>query len=479
MDARPFRILGLQQVAIGALQRDALEHLWIDLFGVMKHGEYRSESENVDESILVLGEPPFSVEIDLMQPIDPDARPKVHQPALNHLGLWVDSLHAAVTWLQENGVRFTPGGIRKGAAGHDVCFIHPKGSAEAPQGGVGVLIELVQAPAALLDPAATSADAAPRGLYPPLEPFNTGRLAVTDGPELYYEECGAPGGKPVIFLHGGPGGGCADDHRRFFDPARYRIVLVDQRGSGRSTPHACLESNTTWDLVEDIELLRLHLRVDRWMVFGGSWGSTLALAYAQAHPSRVTELVLRGIFMARHRELQWFYQEGASQLYPDQWAPYLEHIPANERHDLLSAYHRRLTAEDQSIQREAARRWARWELSTSTLRGPRGTPPAESISDEDDLFAAALARIECHYFMHGAFFEPRDQLLQNIDRIRHIPGVIVQGRHDAVCPLQTAYELSCAWPEADFQIIEDAGHSALEPGIIHALVRATDRFVEN
>ena len=477
MEARPFRILGVQQVAIGALDRAALEHLWVELFGVTKRGEYTSESENVDESILVLGEPPCCVEIDLMQPLDPTKRPKVHQPALNHIGLWVDSLEAAVRWLQARQVRFTPGGIRKGAAGHDVCFVHPKGSDDAPNSGVGVLIELVQAPPALLDRSPPPSTQPPRGLYPALEPYVTGRLAVTDGHDLYYEECGDPNGKPVVFLHGGPGGGCADDHRRFFDPARYRIVLVDQRGSGRSTPHACLESNTTWDLVEDIERLRLHLGVDRWMVFGGSWGSTLALAYAQTHPSRVTELVLRGIFMARPRELHWFYQEGASQLYPDQFAPYVAHIPDDERHDLLSAYHRRLTADDEDTQREAARQWAGWELTTSTLRGPRGAPPGDSISEEDDLFAAALARIECHYFMNGAFFEPRDQLLRNIDAIRHIPGVIVQGRHDVVCPLQTAYELSRAWPEAEFQIIEDAGHSALEPGIISALVNATDRFV--
>jgi proline iminopeptidase len=478
MEARPFRILGVQQIAIGALDRGALEQLWVELFGVEKHGEYKSEAENVDESILVLGTPPFSVEIDLMQPIDPTKRPKVHQPALNHIGLWVDSLDAAVSWLKGQGVRFTPGGIRKGAAGHDVCFIHPKGSMEAPNSGVGVLIELVQAPPALVERVASTAGPSARGLYPPLEPFNAGRLTVTDGHDLYYEECGDPRGKPVIFLHGGPGGGCADDHRRFFDPTRYRIVLVDQRGSGRSTPHAGLESNTTWDLVEDTERLRRHLGVERWMVFGGSWGSTLALAYAQTHPTRVTELVLRGIFMARPKELRWFYQEGASHLYPDQFAAFLDHIPEDERHDLLNAYHRRLTAECEQTQRDAARRWAAWEISTSTLRGPRGGPPEESISREDDLFAAALARIECHYFVNGGFFQPRDQLLNNIDVIRDIPGVIVQGRHDVVCPLETAYELACAWPEADFQIIEDAGHSALEPGIISALVKATDHFAE-
>ncbi|MGB1699480.1 MAG: prolyl aminopeptidase, partial [Nannocystaceae bacterium] len=282
-----------------------------------------------------------------------------------------------------------------------------------------------------------------------------------------------------VFLHGGPGGGCADDHRRFFDPTRYRIVLFDQRGAGRSTPHACLESNTTWDLVDDIERLRTHLGIERWMVFGGSWGSTLALAYAQSHPDRVSELVLRGIFMARPSELHWFYQDGASQLYPDQFAPYAQHIPESERHELLLAYHRRLTSDDETTRRDAARQWAGWELSTSTMCGPRGAPSGSVISEEDDLFAAALARIECHYFLHGAFFEPRDQLLANIDNIRHIPGVIVQGRHDVVCPSRTAHELACAWPEADFHIIEDAGHSALEPGIVDALVRATDRFSES
>jgi proline iminopeptidase len=311
-----------------------------------------------------------------------------------------------------------------------------------------------------------------RGLYPPIEPGRHGYLAVDHGHEIYWEECGNPRGKPVVFLHGGPGAGCDARARRFFDPARYRICLFDQRGCGRSRPHASLEHNTTWDLVADIERLREHLGVERWQVFGGSWGSTLALAYAEAHPARITELVLRGIFMLRKRELDWFYQEGASALYPDRWEDYLAPIPPAERGDLMRAFHRRLTGSDRAAAQAAARAWALWEGATSFL-----------LTDEENLrrwgedeFALAVARIECHYFVHGGFFERESQLLDGIPRIRHLPAVIVQGRHDVVCPMFTAWELHQAWPEAEFRVVADAGHSAFEPGITDALIRVTDRF---
>ena len=476
MSARPFRILGLQQVAIGGPRRAVLEALWVELLGVPPCGEYTSAAENVDESILRLGVAPHEVEIDLMQPVDPEARPRVHQPPLNHLGLWVDDLAAAARWLEQQGVRFTPGGIRKGAAGHDVCFIHPKGNDAAPRGGEGVLIELVQAPAEVIAAHGPSAPSSRRALYPAVEPYATGRLPVSDGHVLHYEICGNPEGKPVVFLHGGPGGGCVPDHRRFFDPDRYRVILFDQRGAGQSTPHAGLDANTTDHLIADIEALREAVGVDRWMVFGGSWGSTLALAYAQAHPASVTELVLRGIFMGRPEELRWFYQEGASALYPDRYAHYRDFIPASERGDLLAAYHRRLTGEDEALRLEAARRWSDWEFTTSTLTGGRATPEKGPRTAEEDHLALAIARIEAHYFVHGNFLEPRDRLLRDVDIIREIPAVIVHGRHDVICPIQTAQALADAWPEATLEIIEDAGHSAMEPGIIDALVRATDRF---
>lgn len=310
-----------------------------------------------------------------------------------------------------------------------------------------------------------------RKLYPPIEPAQSGYLEVGDGHELWYEVSGNPDGKPVVFLHGGPGGGCTPKMRQFFDSRAYRIVLFDQRGAGKSRPHASLEANTTWHLVADIERLREHLRIERWQVFGGSWGSTLALAYAQAHPERVTELVLRGIFLLRKKEIDWFYQQGASELFPDLWQDFIAPIPEDERHDLLHAYHKRLTADDERTRITAAKAWSVWEGSTSTL-----LPSAEVRKTfEEDRIALAMARIECHYFVHGGFMED-GRLLADVGRIRHIPAVIVQGRYDVVCPAVSAFELSRAWPEADLRIVPDAGHAAFEPGNVHELVSATDRF---
>ncbi len=311
-----------------------------------------------------------------------------------------------------------------------------------------------------------------RELYPPLEPRRTGFLRVSALHELYYEESGEPAGTPAVFLHGGPGGGTIPDHRRFFDPAAYRIVLFDQRGAGRSRPHASLEENTTWDLVADIERLREHLGIQRWVVFGGSWGSTLALAYAERHPERVRALVLRGIFLLRPHEIRWFYQEGASFLFPDAWEAYLAPIPSTERGDLLAAYHRRLTSRHRTTRLRAARAWSVWEASTSRLLQDPGMMDAFAA----DPLAEAMARIECHYFVNGGFFETPDQLLGGVDRLRAIPAVIVQGRYDLVCPVTTAWDLHRRWPEAEFQIVPDAGHAASEPGTVDRLVSATDRF---
>ncbi|MFO7276342.1 MAG: prolyl aminopeptidase [Pseudomonadota bacterium] len=314
-----------------------------------------------------------------------------------------------------------------------------------------------------------------RGLYPPIEPYRTGYLRVSDLHEIYFEECGNPHGKPAVFLHGGPGGGTEPGMRRFFDPRRYRIVLFDQRGCGRSRPHASLVDNTTWHLVEDIEKLREHLGIERWLVFGGSWGSTLALAYAETHPDRVTELVLRGIFLLRRWELEWFYQNpgGCAALYPDLWEHYVEPIPPEERGDMMRAYYARLTSSDPDVLTRAARAWSIWEGSTSFLRF---NPEYIAKFQNDASFAAAFARIECHYFVNGGFFRSDGQLLEDVGRIRHIPAVIVQGRYDVVCPMKSAWDLHRAWPEADFRIVPDAGHSAFEPGITHELVTATDRF---
>jgi proline iminopeptidase len=320
--------------------------------------------------------------------------------------------------------------------------------------------------------AGTATSHARRTLYPPIEPYRMEKLRVDDVHTLYFEESGNPRGIPVVFVHGGPGGGTDPRQRRFFDPARYRIVLFDQRGCGRSTPHASLVDNTTWHLVADMERLRAHLGIARWHVFGGSWGSTLALAYAQTHPERVSALILRGIFLLRRREIEWFYQEGASRLFPDAWESYLAPIPVEERGDLLSAYHRRLTGDDVEARLAAAQAWSIWEGSTSTL-----------ITDldlvrrtGDPTFALAFARIECHYFVNRGFLERDDQLLANVDRIRHIPCVIVQGRYDVVCPAESAWALHRAWPESELHIVPDAGHSAMEAGIVSALIAATGRL---
>ncbi|HMN34856.1 MAG TPA: prolyl aminopeptidase [Chiayiivirga sp.] len=309
-------------------------------------------------------------------------------------------------------------------------------------------------------------------LYPAIEPYASGTLQVSERHCLHYEECGNPAGKPVVLLHGGPGGGCSPKMRRFHDPARYRIVLFDQRGSGRSTPHADLVDNTTWDLVADIERLREHLGIARWQVFGGSWGSTLALAYAQKHPAAVTELVLRGIFLLRRWELEWFYQEGTSRLFPDAWDEYLAAIPAVERGDLISAYHRRLTSDDAAVRLAAARAWSVWEASCSYLH--QDLAFIDSHRGED--FALAFARIESHYFVNGGFFEEEGQLLRDAHRLHGIPGTIVQGRYDVVCPMQSALDLKKAWPQADLVICPASGHSAFEPEITAALVQATNAY---
>ena len=311
-----------------------------------------------------------------------------------------------------------------------------------------------------------------RSLSPEIQPYDTGTLPVDERHTLYYEQCGNPEGKPVVLLHGGPGGGCSDKMRRFHDPEKYRIVLFDQRGSGRSTPHADLVDNTTWHLVEDIETLRVKLGIDRWQVFGGSWGSTLALAYAETHPKRVTELVLRGIFMLRRWELEWFYQEGASRLFPEAWEHYIKAIPVTERHDLISAFHRRLTSDDDKTRLAAAKAWSVWEGATSFLHIDEDF----ANSHEDPQFALAFARIENHYFVNSGFFEVDDQLLRDAGNLADIPGVIVHGRYDVVCPVQNATDLHKAWPKSELVITPASGHSAFEAETVDALVRATDAF---
>ncbi len=312
-----------------------------------------------------------------------------------------------------------------------------------------------------------------RELYPPIEPHDTRRLAVTAGHDLYVEQCGRPDGEPVVFVHGGPGGGTSPIQRRFFDPSAYRAILFDQRGSGRSTPHASLEANTTWDLVADMERIRADLGIDRWAVFGGSWGSTLALAYAETHPERVTALILRGIFLLRPHELRWFYQEGASFVFPDAWEGYLAPIPPAERSDLMGAYHRRLTGDDPVERARAARAWSTWEAATSRLI------PDPALIEEfgEPEHADAFARIEAHYFVNGGFFEHPEQLLEGVERVRHIPAAIVQGRYDMCCPMTTAWDLHRRWPEASFEVVADAGHAAIEPGTVDRLIAATERLV--
>jgi len=313
-----------------------------------------------------------------------------------------------------------------------------------------------------------------RTLYPAIEPNRSGWLRVSPVHEIYWEESGNPKGKPAVFVHGGPGAGADPRSRRFFDPKRYRIVVFDQRGCGRSRPHASLEDNTTWHLVSDMEQLRRHLGIERWLVFGGSWGSTLALAYAQKHPKRVSELVLRGIFMLRKWEIDWFYQDGASALFPDRWEHYVAAIPPRERGDLVGAFYRRLTSPNRAMRVRAARAWSIWEAATSHLQ----TDEANIDKWGEEKFAVAVARIECHYFVNKGFMRREDQLLRGVAKIRDIPAVIVQGRYDVVCPIRTAWDLHRRWPEADFRIVPDAGHSALEPGITHELVGATDRFAK-
>jgi proline iminopeptidase len=312
-----------------------------------------------------------------------------------------------------------------------------------------------------------------KALYPKIEPFNDFKLKVSDLHTIHVEESGNPDGKPVIFLHGGPGGGIEPIYRQYFNPEKYRIIIFDQRGCGQSIPHAELKENTTWDLVSDIEKIREQLGIEKWVVFGGSWGSTLSLSYAITQPHRCKALVLRGIFMIRKKEIDWFYQEGASNIYPDAWEHYLKPIPENERHNLVAAYYKRLTSKDDTVRIEAAKAWSIWEASTSKL-----FQSEESLhAFEDTKVAEAFARIECHYFTNRGFFDTDEWLLDNIEKIRHIPTVIVQGRYDVVCPMLSAWELHKAFPEADFEVVQDAGHSMTEKGIAAKLVEYTDKFV--
>ena len=308
-------------------------------------------------------------------------------------------------------------------------------------------------------------------LFPPIEPFRTHSLTVGQGHRLYVEECGRPDGLPVVFLHGGPGAGCETYHRRFFNPDVYRIILFDQRGCGRSLPHAELTGNNTQALMKDMETIRAMLDIDRWIVFGGSWGSTLALVYAETHPLRVLGLILRGIFLCRSRDIDWFYQDGASCLLPDYWQDYLQPIPVVERDHMVEAYYRRLTGDDELARMAAAKAWSSWEGRASTL-----LPKASVTGHFDNPYTAlSLARIECHYFMHDSFLEP-DQILRDAGSLHGIPGVIVHGRYDVVCPVEQAWLLHEVWPQSRLQIIPDAGHSATEEGIVDALVTATGQF---
>lgn len=308
--------------------------------------------------------------------------------------------------------------------------------------------------------------------YPEIEPYQTGLLKVSELHSIYYEEVGNPKGYPIVFLHGGPGGGISPDHRRYFDPSFYRIILFDQRGCGKSLPFAELKENTTWDLIDDIEKLRTHLKVEKWHVFGGSWGSTLSLAYGITHPARVSALILRGIFLCRPSEIKWFYQEGASQIFPDAWEIYYNHIPADERNDFIKAYYLRLTSPIEAVRIEAARVWSQWEMATSYLI-QKQTAVEEM---EDPAKALPFARIEAHYFINNAFFPTDNYLLENIHKIKNIPGVIVQGRYDVVCPSKSAWDLHRAWPQAELHITPDAGHAAAEPGNRSALITACDDF---
>ena len=309
-------------------------------------------------------------------------------------------------------------------------------------------------------------------LYPPIEPFNSGYME-RDGHQIYYEQCGNPNGKPAVFLHGGPGGGGSIAVRRFFNPEKYNIVIFDQRGCGRSKPHGCLENNTTWDLVDDIEALKNMLEINNWLVFGGSWGSTLSLAYSQTYPKSVSEMVLRGIFMLRKKELDWFYQEGASNIFPEAWEKFLEPIDIDQRNNLMAAYHKIFKSDDEEKKLSAAIAWSRWEGSTSSL----SYNPDMANSFSDPKFALAFALIENHYFVNKGFLEDENQLIETgIDIIRHIPTTIVQGRYDIVCPMATAWELSKNWPEAKLIIAPSSGHTAFEKEITHELIKATNEY---
>ena len=310
-------------------------------------------------------------------------------------------------------------------------------------------------------------------LFPAIQPGQTWRFPVSDLHTLYIEECGNPNGVPVVFLHGGPGGSCEPGHRRFFNPEAYRIILFDQRGAGKSRPHASLEENTTWDLVEDIEKIREFLEIERWVVFGGSWGSTLALAYAQAHPRQVLGLILRGIFLAREADVAWFFNGAAARIFPEGWQHFLDPIPEDEHDDLVGAYYRRLTSENEIVRMGAAKAWSIWEGSSVTLL------PDKHVVDHfsDPHIALSIARIECHYFKHNCFLRP-NQLLEDVKKIEHIPGYIVHGRYDMVCPIDQALLLSERWPNARLKIIADAGHAVTEEGISRALVESCNSMLE-
>jgi proline iminopeptidase len=309
-------------------------------------------------------------------------------------------------------------------------------------------------------------------LFPEIEPSKSFHFRVSDIHELYVEECGNPNGQPVVFLHGGPGAGFGNLHRRLFDPNHFRIILFDQRGAGKSRPHADLRENTTWDLVSDLEKLRNHLGIKKWLVFGGSWGSTLAIAYAETHPEAVSHLVLRGIFLCRKSEIEWFYQRGAHWIFPDVWKHYIAPIPEVERGDLVSAFYQRLTSSDEMIRLEAAKAWSGWEGATVHLLPDENT----FMKFTSDHMAVSLARIECHYFINGCWFKTDNQLIENVERIRNIPATIIHGRYDVVCPVKNAFDLHAAWPEAKLEIISDAGHAVDEPGVLEALLRAVEAF---
>jgi proline iminopeptidase len=311
-------------------------------------------------------------------------------------------------------------------------------------------------------------------LYPSTEPYKTHKIEVDSLHKLYVEECGCTGGEPIVFLHGGPGAGCESYHRRFFDPTKYRIILFDQRGCGRSSPHAELKNNTTWDLVADMEVIRQHLNIEKWSIFGGSWGSTLALTYAETHVERVRGLILRGIFLARKQDVDWFYQQGASRVFPEYWQDFIQPVAEADRHNMVQAYYRLLTSDDEGVRVNAAKAWSIWEGRTASL-----VPNPNVLNHFGDPYAAlSIARIECHYFVNNSFLEP-DQLLRDAHKIRHIPTYIVQGQYDMICPVEQAWVLHQALPDAKLDVIADAGHSVMEAGITQALLKATSEMIKN